>query len=125
MIRLAPGSGSRLPDCLGPSTADRFPDGRCRPRASLSLRSSPTLAVEVLSPSNSKAEMEQKLRDYFAAGSRLVWSLDPEDRSVRVYTSPVQFTRLDESGTLDGGDVLPGFRLPIPRVVRDGPERPF
>ncbi len=57
--------------------------------------------------------MERKLRDYFAAGSKLVWYLDPDERSLRVYTSPDQFTTLDESGTLDGGDVLPGFRLPI------------
>ena len=109
MIRLTP-ELVRIPDVLFVSI-DQFPDGRVGREPVPFL--SPTLAVEILSPSNSKAEMDQKLRDDFAAGSKLVWYLDPDDRSVRVYTSPDQFTRLDESQTLDGGDVLPGFRLPI------------
>jgi Uma2 family endonuclease len=120
MIRLAPDL-VRIPDVSFVSR-DQFPDGRVGREPVPFL--SPTLAVEVLSPSNSKAEMEQKLRDYFAAGSKLVWYLDPADRSVRVYTSPDHFTRLDESQTLDGGDVLPGFSLPI-REWFERAEQPF
>ena len=120
MIRLAPGL-VRIPDVSFVSR-DQFPDGRVGREPVPSL--SPTLAVEVLSPSNTKTEMDQKLRDYFAAGSKLVWYLDPADRSVRVYTSPEHFTRLDESGTLDGGEVLPGFRLPV-REWFERAERPF
>ena len=120
MIRLAPGL-VRIPDVSFVSR-DQFPDGRVGREPVPSL--SPTLAVEVLSPSNTKTEMDRKLRDYFAAGSKLVWYLDPADRSVRVYTSPEQVTRLDESGTLDGGEVLPGFGLPI-REWFERAERPF
>ena len=74
---------------------------------------SPDLAIEVLSKSNSRGEMERKLRDYFAAGCRLVWYVDPRKRAVRVYTSPVQVITFGEGETLDGGEVLPGFTLPL------------
>ena len=73
----------------------------------------PDLAVEVLSRGNRKAEIERKRNEYFAAGVRLVWIADPRKRTVEVWTDAHTRTTLDESGTLDGGDVLPGFALPI------------
>ena len=73
----------------------------------------PTLAVEVLSPSNTKAEMARKLRDYFEAGVELVWYVDPSDRTVRVYHSPEAVVTLTEADDLDGEQILPGFRLSI------------
>jgi Uma2 family endonuclease len=69
----------------------------------------PDLAVEVLSLSNTKAEMERKLREYFDAGSRLVWYIDPRARQAWVYTSPERGLLVTEEGRLDGGEVLPGF----------------
>ena len=75
----------------------------------------PDLAIEVLSPSNTKREMKRKRKEYFAAGTRLVWELNPKTRTVDVYTAPETFKRLDESKTLDGGEVLPGFKLSIRR----------
>jgi hypothetical protein len=57
-----------------------------------------------------------KRREYFAGGTRLVWEVDPEERTVRVYTTARRSTLLRESDTLDGGAVLPGFRLPIRRL---------
>ena len=71
------------------------------------------LCVEVLSPTNTKKEMERKRREYFAAGARLVWLVDPEQRTVEVFTAPDQSTILDETQTLDGDGVLPGFTLKI------------
>ena len=73
----------------------------------------PTLAVEVLSESNTKAEMTRKLRDYFEAGVELVWYVDPSDRTVRVYHSPEAVVTLTEADNLDGEQLLPGFRLSI------------
>jgi len=73
----------------------------------------PDLAVEVLSESNTPQEMGRKLKEYFRAGTRLVWITDPEARTVRVYTSPEQMTTKTERQDLDGGDVLPGFKLSI------------
>ena len=73
----------------------------------------PTIAVEVLSRSNTKAEMTRKLRDYFEAGVELVWYVDPSDRTVRVYHSPEAVTTLTDADDLDGEQILPGFRLSI------------
>jgi Uma2 family endonuclease len=90
---------------------DRFPNGRL-PREPIPAVA-PDLAVEVLSRGNTPGEMQRKLRDYFQAGVRLVWYLDPDAGTVEVYTAPDQCTVVDEDGILDGGDVLPGFRLAL------------
>ena len=73
----------------------------------------PALAVEVLSESNTPAEMGRKLDDLFAAGCKLVWFIDPPTKTAKVYTSAKRFKELDATGTLDGGKVLPGFTLPL------------
>jgi Uma2 family endonuclease len=106
MLRLMPGI-VRIPDVSFVSW-ERLPAnyGQIPPIA-------PDLAVEVLSPTNTPREMERKLHEYFAAGTRLVWYFDLKLRTVTVYTAPDRFTVLDESQTLDGGDVLPGFSLPL------------
>jgi Uma2 family endonuclease len=83
------------------------------------LTKAPALAVEVLSPSNTRQEMERKLRDYFEAGVRLVWYLDPRRRMVTVYRSVEDWFVVDEEHSLDGGDVLPGFRLALKELFAE------
>jgi Uma2 family endonuclease len=73
----------------------------------------PDLAVEVLSASNTRAEMARKRREYFAGGARLVWEIDPKARTVDVFTGPDQSVTLDATQVLDGGAVLPGFRVAL------------
>jgi Uma2 family endonuclease len=73
----------------------------------------PTLAVEVLSPSNTKKEIQRKLRDYFLAGVRLVWVIQPRTQTAQAYTSPTEYRRIARDGNLSGGDVLPGFSVPL------------
>jgi Uma2 family endonuclease len=73
----------------------------------------PDLAVEVLRESNTAKEMKRKLQEYFAVGVRLVWFADPKARTVEVFTAADRSTTLEENQTLDGGDVLPGFALPL------------
>jgi Uma2 family endonuclease len=73
----------------------------------------PELAAEVLSKSNTAAEMSRKLREYFRAGSRLVWLIDPQTKTVAVYTSPTRSKVLTSNDSLDGGKVLPGFAMPV------------
>lgn len=90
---------------------DRLP-GRKRPPGPVP-RLSIDIAVEVISKGNTRAELERKLREYFDAGTRLVWFLYPKKRTARIYTSPGRFTRLTEDQSLDGGDVLPGFTLSL------------
>lgn len=76
----------------------------------------PNLAVEVLSPSNTKGEMDRKLRDYFLAGVELVWVIEPKAQTAKSYTSPEDFLHISKTGSLDGGSVLPGFRLPLKQL---------
>jgi Uma2 family endonuclease len=73
----------------------------------------PDLAVEVLSEGNTAGEMKRKLKEYFFAGVQLVWFVDPRRRTVKVFTSPEQGETLTEEQTLEGGEVLPGLRLPV------------
>ena len=73
----------------------------------------PDLAVEVVSPSDRLADVHAKIVDYLAAGTRLVWLVEPETRMVHVYRSVRQVDVLGTADDLDGGDVLPGFRTPV------------
>ena len=73
----------------------------------------PDLAIEILSKSNTPQEMQGKLQDYFTAGVRLVWYVDPQPRQVRVYTSPDDVLTLTENDTLDGGEVLPSLTIDL------------
>jgi len=73
----------------------------------------PDLTVEVLSPGDTRAETRRKLKEYFLAGVRLVWVISPRTRTADVYTAPDEVTTIPATGTLDGGGVVPGFRLPL------------
>lgn len=73
----------------------------------------PALAVEVISPGNTRREMERKLCDYFTAGVKLVWCFYPKSRTVRAYTGISESHEYGDTESLDGGTVLPGFTLPI------------
>ena len=74
---------------------------------------SPDLAVEVVSPSNTNAEIGEKVLEYLASGTRLVWVVDPATRSVGVYRSRLEIRLLTEGDMLDGGNVLPELRIPV------------
>ncbi len=79
----------------------------------------PDLAVEVLSEGNTPAEMDRKLREYFAAGSRLVWHIDPASRTALAYTAVNEAEAVAEDGDLEGGNVLPGFRLELGKLFAE------
>ena len=76
----------------------------------------PSLVVEVLSPSNTRREMARKRSEYFRAGVELVWEIDPATRTAEVFTGPDDATAIGETGTLDGGTVLPGFKLALAKL---------
>jgi Uma2 family endonuclease len=118
-MRLMPGL-VRMPDVSFVSW-DRLPGREIPDNPIPNL--APDLAVEVLSRGNTKAEMARKVKEYFLAGSRLVWLVDPAKRTVRVYTAPDRSVRLTEEQTLDGGDVLPGLQLPLRKVFAKLPRR--
>lgn len=76
----------------------------------------PTLAVEILSPSEVKENTTRKLRHYRDAGVPLVWVIDPDFRTVTVHRSGVKPVMVNDGEELDGGDALPGFRIPVARL---------
>ena len=73
----------------------------------------PALAVEVLSPSNTAAEIDRKIAELFELGTKLVWVIDPPTVSAAVYTKGKKPKRVGPGDVLEGGKVLPGFRLPL------------
>ena len=73
----------------------------------------PDLAVEVLSPEDSASDVLKKVEEYLAAGVRLVWIADPATRTVTVYRSLDDVRVQTVAQELEGGDVLPGFRVKI------------
>ena len=73
----------------------------------------PDLTVEVLSPNDRDDEVEDKVQLWLAAGSQLVWVVDPEARIVVVYRPGAEPVTLREDEEIDGGDVLPGFRCRV------------
>jgi Uma2 family endonuclease len=117
MLRLAPGL-IRIPD-VAFLNIEKFPDGRFPRDAALHF--APDLAVEVISKGNTAKEMAEKLRDYFAAGSRLVWYVDPQKRQVEVFTSPESSRVVKESDVLDGGNVLAGFEMSLKELFAEMP----
>ena len=106
----------RIPD-VAFTNWDRLP-GRCSPSAPAPLLA-PNLAVEVLSHSNTLGEMTLKRQDYFSAGVELVWEIDPETRTIDVYTSTTNVRTLTVADTLDGGAVLPGFAVAVGDVFAE------
>ena len=75
----------------------------------------PDLAVEVISPNDRIYKFERKLVDYRKAGIKLVWEVNPKFRFIRVHHLDRPPERLEETGTLIGTPVLPGFSV----LVRD------
>lgn len=76
----------------------------------------PDLAVEIVSPTNTAEEIIEKLVDYFQAGVRAVWVIYPDSQQTYAYSSPKNVTILERGDAIPGGDVLPGFSLPIAKL---------
>lgn len=109
MVRLWPGR-VRIPDVAFISW-ERVPGRRMPTEPIPDL--APDLIAEVLSVGNTAAEMERKRQEYFQAGVRLVWEIDPASRTMKVYVGTDDFRTLTEADILDGGAVLAGFSLPL------------
>jgi Uma2 family endonuclease len=77
---------------------------------------SPDLAVEVVSPNDTLVEVEDKVDDYLAAGTRLVWVVNPRRKTVTVHRPQTAPTMLRETDTLTGDDVVPDFACPVAEI---------
>jgi Uma2 family endonuclease len=105
----------RLPDVTFISVDD-VPGGRLTREPIPQLP--PTLAIEVISESNTPGEMRQKIKEYFDSGSRLVWLIYPSTRTVAVFATlhDEPTCVLSDGDVLDGGTVLPGFSISVAHV---------
>ncbi len=108
-LKILPGT-VKIPDVSFISWS-RFPQEKIPRRPIPALI--PDLVVEVLSETNTKEEMDAKLDKYFQSGVRLAWYVEPASRSATAYTSIQQAVAIPPTGHLDGGEVLPGFRLSL------------
>ena len=73
----------------------------------------PNFVIEVLSAGNTYGEMSRKRREYFHAGVELLWMVDHRSRTVTVFRTPLDATVVNEGHNLDGGNVLPGWKVDI------------
>ncbi len=104
----------RAPD-VGFVHKNRLPNGKV-PRSY--FPGAPDLAVEVVSPGDRADEIDDKVKCWLRYGTRLVWLLVPKTRSITVYRIDGTAQVLNLNDTLDGEDVLPGFRFPVNRLFR-------
>jgi Uma2 family endonuclease len=80
------------------------------------IPAAPDLVVEILSPTETPSDLEEKIRDYRAAGTRLIWVIDPIRRSVSIWSENAADRWHSELDVLDGGDVLPGFTISVAKL---------
>jgi Uma2 family endonuclease len=101
------------------SATKRAPDVSVMRRAfdpDKEIQGAPEIAAEILSPSNTRRAMHRKLSQFFAAGCKLAWIIDPKTRTVEVWESAHGQSRiLHESDSLET-PLLPGFVLPIAKL---------
>lgn len=105
----------RDPDTVrGPDVAfvrkDRVPAGG--PTTAF-FPGAPDLAVEVVSPDDTAAGLEAKVHEYLSSGTQQVWLAYPESRRVHVYHRDGTARWYTEEDTLESGDLLPGFSVPV------------
>lgn len=115
--------GSRVPDVMF-FTAERLsayiaatPDWELKPYTLV-----PDLVVEIVSPNDNLRELDEKVDRYLLDGVRAVWVVDPQRKKVLIHTlnsrSPFtkQITTLQIGDTLTGGDIIPGFEMPVAKI---------
>jgi Uma2 family endonuclease len=94
----------------------RWPQSRPLHRTARAWSVAPDLVVEVVSPNDKAEELQEKLTEYFQAGVRLVWVIYPVLSQVIAFESLRKMRGLLREDDLDGGDVLPGFVLPLSKL---------
>jgi Uma2 family endonuclease len=114
MMRISAGL-VRIPD-VSVILWQRLPDRKIPSEPIPTL--APDLAIEVLSASNTSAEMRRKTEEYFDAGSACVWIVDPARRTVSVYTSALDVSVLQSEGMVTAELVLPGFGITVADIFR-------
>ena len=89
-----------------------------RPTSEKFIEGAPNLAVEVVSPNDSASDIQDKVLEFLQAGTSLVWVIYPRSRTIAVYSPEADARILDSDDTLDGGDALLGFSVPVSDVFK-------
>ena len=97
----------------------RWPKGKRQPEEANAWDVVPDLAAEVTSPNDMAEGLLERVEEFFRAGVRLVWVVYPRRRLVYVYESERKINVLGRSDELDGGSVLPGFRIPLTEIFEE------
>jgi len=79
----------------------------------------PDLAVEIFAPSNTRSELDGRLRDFFSSGTSLAWVIQPDEQTVEVRHSLTLRKIIGPGGFLEGGKVLPGFSYPVAHLFKE------
>jgi Uma2 family endonuclease len=114
----APVNRDRRPDVAFVSF-QRWAKNRPIPRLDNAWDVVPNLATEVVSPTDSAEELQHKIGEYFRVGVELVWVVYPMQSQIHVYSAPTKVAVVTRADTLDGGSVLPGFRLALADLFVD------
>lgn len=79
----------------------------------------PDLAVEILSPNNTRAEIDERLKDFFASGTQVAWVIDPDQECAEVCQSMTERKLLGSGASLEAERLLPGFKYPIADLFKE------
>jgi Uma2 family endonuclease len=110
---------SRDPDTVRGADIAFVSRERVKPLTGKFLTTVPDLVVEIVSPGDTRAEIAIKLHEYFVAGVRLVWVVEPNTRTVYAYRSLTDVRGFGLGDSLPGDDVLPGFALPVADIFAE------
>ena len=83
------------------------------------FKGAPDLAVEILSPSMTRRELDERLKDFFSSGTKLAWVIDPGSERVEICRSPTQRQLIGMGGFLEGEDLLPGFKYAVADLFKE------
>jgi Uma2 family endonuclease len=110
--------GSRVPDVMFYSAARWAAYTESKPGWSIKpLTLIPDLVIEVVSPTDSYTDIQNKVDHYLKDGVRLIWVVDPQRKSAGVFEGD-KFMALTEQDTLSGGEVVPGFSVALSDVFK-------
>lgn len=78
----------------------------------------PDIAIEVLSPSDSQLDVEEKIEQWLAAGTAMVWVANPRNKTIAVHRARRDPHVLREGDLLSGDDVCPGFSIRVAEIFQ-------
>ena len=121
LFQLDPASTQRRRPDVAFIAHERWPWNRRAPEG-VAWRIVPDLMIEIVSPSNTANEVNEKVQEYFQAGVRQVWVIYPKGRALYLYDGPKSVRILGPGDVLEGNPLLPGFRLAVSDLFDDEAE---